>query len=66
MIADKLLALALLSPRSVKASKPPRENFLKNMGRVTKKRRSIFSMSNSKVTAQQEEVTGGAETSSAS
>lgn len=37
MIVDKLLALALLSPGSVKASKPPRENFLENMGIVTKK-----------------------------
>lgn len=66
IIADKLLALAVLSPRSVKASRPPRENFLENMGRVTEKRRRIFSMTSSKVTAQQEEVTGGAKTSSAS
>lgn len=65
IIADKLLPLALLSPRSVKGSKPPRENFLENMGRVTKKR-SIFSMSSSKVIAQREEVTGVAKTSSAS
>jgi len=51
MTADKLLVLGLLSPRGVKASRPPKENFLENTGRVTKKRRSMFSMSSSNVIA---------------